>query len=62
MPCHHSLDAYLNEYLDAAEVTFDPKASLFRSIQRRSGRLSERGLAQPDAYRMIQRRALAAGL
>ena len=62
MPCHHSLEAYLNEYLEAPEVAFDPKARLFRAMQRRSGRLTERGLSQPDAYRMIQGRALAAGI
>ena len=62
MPCHHALDAYINEYLDAPEVAFDPKATLFRSVFRRSGRLTERGLAQADAYRIIQRRARAAGL
>ena len=62
MPCHHSLEAYLNEYLDSAEVAYEPKARLFRAMQRRSGRLTERGLSQPDAYRMIQGRALAAGI
>ena len=62
MPCHHSLEAYLNEYLEAPEVAFDPKARLFRAMQRRSGRLTERGLAQADAYRIIQRRARAAGI
>lgn len=31
-------------------------------MQRRSGRLTERGLTQPDAYRTIQRPAQAAGI
>jgi integrase len=62
MPCHHLLEQYLNEYRDAAEVSFEPKAPLFRSFQRRSGRLTERSLSQSDAYRMIRRRALAAGI
>ena len=62
MPCHHSLETYLNEYLEAPEVAYEPKARLFRSMSRRSGRLSERDLSQPDAYRIIQGRALAAGI
>jgi site-specific recombinase XerD len=62
MPCHHLLEQYLNEYREAAEVSFEPKAPLFRSFQRRSGRLTGRPLAQADVYRMIQRRALAAGI
>ena len=62
MPCHHSLDLYIREYLEAPEVEFDPKARLYRAMQRRSGRLTERGLAQVDVYRKIQRRATAAGL
>lgn len=62
MPCHHLLEQYLNEYQEAAEVSFDPKAALFRSFLRRSRRLTDRSLSQPDAYRMIQRRAKAAGI
>ena len=62
MPCHHSLDLYIREYLEAPEVEFDPRARLFRAVQGRSGRLTERGLSQPDAYRIIQKRALAAGI
>jgi site-specific recombinase XerD len=62
MPCHHLLEQYLNEYRDAAEVSFDSKAALFRSFLRRSGKLTERAISQPDAYRMIQRRAAEAGI
>ena len=62
MPCHHLLDQYHHDYREAAGVAYDPKAPLFRSLLRRSGALSERPLAQADAYRMIQRRALAAGI
>ena len=63
MRCHATtLSTYIREYLEAPEVEFDPKARLFRAVQGRSGRLTERGLSQPDAYRIIQKRALAAGI
>ena len=62
MPCHHSLDAYLTEYMDAADVADEPKGWLFRSTRARSGELTENPLSQADVYRMIRRRALAAGI
>jgi hypothetical protein len=60
MPCHHSLDAYLGEYIDAADVADEPKGWLFRSTRARSGELTGNPLSQADVYRMIRRRALAA--
>ena len=36
MPCHHSLDAYLGEYIEAADVADEPKGWLFRSTRARS--------------------------
>lgn len=62
MPCHHSLDEALHAYLDGAHLDADPKGWLFRTAVGRSGELSERPLQQPDAWRMIRRRALAAGI
>ena len=62
MPCHHLLDQYLADYREAVGVAEDLKAPLFRSLLRRPDALSDRPLAQADAYRMIQRRALAAGI
>ena len=60
MPCHHSLDAYLAEYIAAADVADEPKGWLFRSTRARSGELTGNPLSQADVYRMIRRRALAA--
>jgi site-specific recombinase XerC len=62
MPCHHSLDAYLAEYIAAADVADEPKGWLFRSTRARSGELTGNPLSQADVYRMIRRRALAAGI
>lgn len=62
MPCHHTLDDYLQAYLQGADLAADPKGFLFRTAQRRSGLLTEKPMSQADVYRMIGRRALAAGI
>ncbi|MBI3785561.1 MAG: tyrosine-type recombinase/integrase [Deltaproteobacteria bacterium] len=63
VPVHHTLDEYLDAYLDAADLRGQPKGPLFRSLARRTGRpLSNRPLAQSEAWRMIRRRAAGAGI
>lgn len=63
MPCHHNLEAYLHAYVDGAGLGLDPKGYLFRTTPRGHRKeLSERPMDQADAYRMIGRRALAAGI
>ena len=37
MPCHHSLEAYLDAYLDGCGLRQDPKGPLFRTIGRGRG-------------------------
>jgi site-specific recombinase XerD len=62
MPCHHNLDAYLHAYIDAAGIGGNPKNTLFPTALGRTGKLSNRPMDQPNAYRMIARRALEAGI
>lgn len=63
VPVHHTLEEYLDAYLDATGIRSDPKGSLFRSLALGPGRpLSERPLAQSEAWRMIRRRAKDAGI
>ncbi|MGH8227084.1 MAG: tyrosine-type recombinase/integrase [Steroidobacteraceae bacterium] len=62
MPCHHNLDAYLDAYIQGAGLTGDDKGYLFRTGRGRTRRLSTEPMSQPDAYRMITRRARAAGI
>ena len=72
MPCHHTLEAFLDAYLDASGLRHEPKAPLFPTIRRGSGRatgtasgggaLTRRAMSQDDAYRMVGRRAAAAGI
>ena len=60
VPCHHTLERFLDEYIAAAGIASDADGPLFRSVGRRTGR--GEALWQQDVYRMIQRRAAAAGI
>ena len=64
MPCHHSLESYLQDYATARPSSLppDPKDWLFPTALGLSGRLSNRPMAQADVYRMIRRRADGAGI
>jgi integrase len=62
MPTHHNLDRYLEEYIAAAGIAQDRKGPLFRTTKGRSGELTGNSLLQSDVWRMIRRRALAAGI
>ena len=62
MPCHHNLEAYLHAYIDECGLANDPKGHLFRTIGRGTGDLTLTPLPQANAYAMIRRRALAAGI
>jgi site-specific recombinase XerD len=60
VPCHHTLEKLLDEYLAAASLAGDPEGPLFRTTGRKTGQAQ--AMWQQDAYRMIQRRAAAAGI
>ena len=62
MPCHHTLEAYLHAYLEGAGIGSEAKRPLFRTIQRGTARLSATALPQANAYAMVRRRAIAAGI
>lgn len=62
MPCHHSLEQYLDDYMEAGGLKDHPRSPLFRTIGRGTGKLTETPLPQANAYAMIQRRAEAAGI
>jgi site-specific recombinase XerD len=63
MPCHHALAEALRAYLDAAGIGEDRKGFLFRTSRGHTGTsLSEQPMTQPDAWRMVRRRAAAAGI
>lgn len=62
LPWHHSLEAYLDDYIDAAGLKEVPRATLFQTIRRGTGKMSGNALPQANAYAMIQRRAMAGGI
>lgn len=59
-PCHHKLEAYLDEYIAAAGIAADKDGPLFRTTGRSTG--TPHRMIQSDAYRMIERRARQAGI
>ncbi len=61
MPCHHNLEAWLHEYIEDGQFG-DAKGYLFRSAAGRTGTLSLTPMAQADVFRMVRRRAEAAGI
>jgi site-specific recombinase XerD len=62
LPCNQQLEQLLDAYVAAAGIGERRKEFLFRSVRGRSGALSSKPLAQADVYRMVRRRALAAGI
>jgi site-specific recombinase XerD len=63
MPCHHALAEALHAYIKAAGIAEDRKGWLFRTSRGHKGTaLSDQPMTQPDAWRMIRRRAAAAGV
>jgi site-specific recombinase XerD len=60
VPCHHTLEKLLDEYVAAAGIAGDADGRLFRTTGRKTGQAH--ALWQQDAYRMIQRHAAAAGI
>lgn len=62
MPCHHNLETYLDEYIEAAGIGQERKRPLFRSAMGKTGKLSDQAMGRIDVYRMIRRRARDAGI
>jgi len=64
IPCHHLLEEYLDAYLARTGIGEDKEAFLFQSIQGKGEhqKLTERSLLRTDAYAMVRRRLLEAGI
>jgi site-specific recombinase XerD len=58
--CNHKLEIYMDEYLAASGFADDSDGPLWRTTGRSTG-IPQR-MTQPDAYRMIERRARRAGI
>lgn len=59
MPCHHNLETYLREYIEAAGIEDGP---LFRTLRGRSGDLNDKRLHRTECLAMIKRRCKQAGI
>jgi site-specific recombinase XerD len=63
VPCHHALAEALRAYIDAAGIGEDRKGFLFRtSPGHNATMLTGQPMNQADAWRMIRRRAVSAGI
>jgi site-specific recombinase XerD len=62
MPAHHNLDTYVAAYMEAAGIADDKHSPLFRTVVGKTNQLTEKKMGQADVYRMIRRRAAAAGI
>jgi site-specific recombinase XerD len=63
MPCHHALAEALHAYINAAGISEDREGFLFRTSRGHDATvLSELPMDQSDAWHMIRRRVVAAGI
>jgi len=62
LPCHHLTEEYLDAYLDAAGIRDSSKTPLFRSLVPKRDTLTDLALDRHNAYLMIRRHALKAGI
>jgi integrase len=66
MPCHHTLQGYLAEYVERARLAEAGRAALFQAIKYcpmvREAELNGERLHRINAWQMVWRRAKAAGI
>lgn len=62
MPCHHTLEEYLLDYMERTGLAAEPKRFLFPTRDRQTRELGDRPLSQREALAMIGRRLKSAGI
>lgn len=62
VPAHHNAEAYMDAYLDAADMWEETKAPLFRSVLGKTRMLTPHAMMRQDVWRMIKRWAKDAGV
>ena len=56
MPAHHTLEEYLDAYIQAAGIAEDSNGPLFRTAPRTGTELTQNPMSTADVWRMIRRR------
>ena len=62
MPAHHTLEEYLDAYIQGGGLADDMKGPLFRTAPGKTGTLTQKPMQPTDVWRMIRRRATEAGI
>ena len=62
IPCHHTLEQYVRDYLNSPPLAQMTKGPLFPCIDRQDKTLNARRLTRAESYAMVQRRLKQAGL
>lgn len=62
VPVHHVAEEYLDEYIEAAGIKDQLKGPLFRTAQKKVRELTNTSMTRVDAYKMVRRRAVGAGI
>jgi integrase len=62
LPCHHNLEQFLDEWLNASGLSLEPTSPLFPTMRHGKLMLPRLSLPQANVHMMVQRRALAAGI
>jgi integrase/recombinase XerD len=67
MPCHHTLEAYLGEYIECSRLSNAGRVPLFQAIKYRpygcgQAELNGERLDRVNAWKMVRRRARTAGI
>lgn len=62
VPVHHKAEEYLDAYIEAAGISDQARGPLWRKGLKNTGKLQDKALTRFDAFHMIRRRALAAGI
>lgn len=62
MPAHHTLERYLDAYIDAAGIAADRRGPLIRTAPGTGGALLRNPMRTADVWRMIRRRLRQAGI
>ncbi|MGK7906915.1 MAG: tyrosine-type recombinase/integrase [Synechococcus sp.] len=62
VPCHHTVEQFLDIYIGEGGLGDEKETPLFRTSPARTRKLTDRGLQRQEAWAMIKRRALAAGV